>query len=144
MPLKDEDFAQIDKEVRSIERELRFVRGKLAVAAAEECLTLKDAPARYAMVRVALDLLPDLPASRVRDLTMQARELENKPIANSQPSPRGQTLIYRAAYEDALQFYGRDKNLRELTDACVVARKHLEAVSDPDGQEASETRGPRV
>lgn len=60
-PVKDEEFATIDAEVRRIDRELRFVRGKAAVAAAKECVSLKDGAARDAMVRLALDLLPDLP-----------------------------------------------------------------------------------
>ncbi|MCY2987516.1 MAG: YbjN domain-containing protein [Planctomycetota bacterium] len=137
VPLKDDEFALIDKDVRRIERELRFVRGKLAVASAEECLTLNDAVARDAMVRLALDLLPDLPASRVRNLTNQAREVEKRPIPNSQPTPRGRAMIYRMAYEDALQFYGRDKKLREVTDACLLARNRLETMPDPDGREGA-------
>ena len=131
-PMEDAEFEQRSKTARQLEKELRFVRGQRAVRDAEKCHEQKDAEARDVQLRVAFDLLPDFPASRVQSLLARAKELYNEKIDEPSASQLGSELDFRSAYEEALQFYGRINTLVELAHACVEAHQRALAADHLD------------
>jgi hypothetical protein len=124
-PMDQQEFEERNRTVQQLHKELRFARGKRAVVEAEECHKQNDVQARDLQLQLALDLLPDLPGSRVASLLKRARELTPKKIAEPVDSARGRQIRVRGAYELALESYGRRGALVELAKRCRLAHSLL-------------------
>ncbi len=126
-PLSDAEFQQRNETVRRLRRELQFARGKRAVEDAQRCHDQNDLAARDGQLQVAFDLLPHLSSNRVAPILERARQLAEEAIASPAESDLGRSLEFRAAYERALEFYGRRGGLIELATQCVEAHRLIEA-----------------
>lgn len=125
-PMEKQEFDERNATVVQLQKELRFARGKRAVLEAEQCQTRNDLKARDAQLQIARDLLPDLPASRVEDLLKRAGELAKKEVESPADSDLGRQIRFRAAYEEALDRYGRRGAMVELVEECARANALLD------------------
>lgn len=135
-PLDEEEFQQRNQQVARLQRELRLVRGRRAVDEAGQLHEAGDLANRDRQLRVAQDLLPDLPNDRVEELLVHARELARESIDHPVESELGYEIARRTAYEEALSHFGRRDALLELADACVHADQLLSQSSSSSPAQA--------